>query len=188
MYPSMRRIYQWLLARLYAEFAPIYDMVATLVSRGHWFLWGERIIPLLDAPILELGCGTGHLQQALAQRGIAAIGVDRSLRMLHQATRRATTLVCADSGALPWAAGTFASVVAVFPAPYIMAPSTLHEVARVLQPGGQLVILLAAGRLDLATHPLTILLNHDGWQVSLPSMTAQHTRLCVLVARPPHGA
>lgn len=184
----MRRIYQWLLARLYAEFAPIYDMVATLVSRGHWFLWGERIIPLLDAPILELGCGTGHLQQALAQRGIAAIGIDRSLRMLHQATRRATTLVCADSGALPWAAGTFACVVAVFPAPYIMAPTTLHEVARVLQPGGQLVILLAAGRINLATHPLTVLLNHTGWQVTLPSITAQHTRLCVLVARPPHGA
>ncbi|MCE2853009.1 MAG: class I SAM-dependent methyltransferase [Roseiflexaceae bacterium] len=187
MYPRLRRLYQWMLARLYAEFAPIYDTVATLVSRGHWFLWGDRIIPLLNAPILELGCGTGHLQQSLAQRGITAIGIDRSLRMLSQAARRATTLVCADSTALPWAAGTFASVVAVFPAPYIMAPTTLHEVARVLQPDGQLVILLAAGRLDLTTHPLTIQLREYGWQVALPSITAQHTRLCVVVARPPHA-
>lgn len=184
---SLRRLYQWMLARLYAEFAPLYDTVATLVSRGHWFLWGDSIISLLNAPILELGCGTGHLQQSLAQRGITAIGIDYSLRMLRQATRRATTLVCADSTALPWAADTFASVVAVFPAPYIMAPATLHEVARVLQPSGQLVILLAAGRLDLERHPLTILLDESGWQVSFPSITKQHTHLCVLVARPPHA-
>ncbi|MFM7678817.1 MAG: hypothetical protein ACKO83_08205, partial [Roseiflexaceae bacterium] len=89
--------------------------------------------------------------------------------------------------ALPWGAGAFACVVAVFPAPYIMAPSTLHEVARVLQPGGQLVILLAAGRLNLDTHPLTTQLREHGWHVTLPSITAQHTRLCVLVARPPHA-
>lgn len=179
----VRRLWQWLLARLYAEFAPIYDTVATLVSRGHWFLWGEAIIPLLHAPILELGCGTGHLQLALAQRGLAAIGVDRSLRMLTQAATRAHTLVCADSTALPWPAQTFACVVAVFPAPYIADPHTLTEVARVLRHDGQLVILLAAGALDITHHPLYQQLIGAGWHVTLPTLSAQHTRLHVIVAR-----
>lgn len=184
MYGAMRRFYQWMLARLYVEFAPIYDTVATLVSRGHWFLWGEAVIPLLKAPILELGCGTGHLQAAFARHGLAAIGIDRSPRMLSQAAQRATTLICADSTALPWVAGRFARVVAVFPAPYIVAPATLHEIARVLQHDGQLVILLAAGQLDLAQHPLTTQLVALGWQVQLPDIVYQRTRLCVIVAQP----
>ena len=181
---NVRRLFQWMLARLYAEFAPLYDIVATLVSRGHWYLWGERIIPLLMPPILELGCGTGHLQHTLAQCGLTAIGIDRSWRMLSRARHRATTLVCADSRAIPCGAATFASVVAIFPAPYIMDTATLAAVAHVLQPGGQLVILLAAGPLNMAQHPLTQQLVALGWQVQIPDIVYQRTRLCVLVARP----
>ena len=180
----VRRLFQWMLARLYAEFAPLYDLVATLVSRGHWFLWGERIIPLLTPPILELGCGTGHLQQTLSHHDLTAIGLDRSWRMLSHARQRATSLVCADSRNIPFGDATFASVVAVFPAPYIMEAATLDAVARILRPGGQLVILLAAGRLDITTHPLTQQLNARGWQVETPAIAHHTTRLCVIVARP----
>jgi SAM-dependent methyltransferase len=44
----------------------------------------------------------------------------------------------------PFASGSFHSVVAIFPAPYIFEHQTAEQIARLLAPGGKLVILLAA--------------------------------------------
>jgi ubiquinone/menaquinone biosynthesis C-methylase UbiE len=42
--------------------------------------------------------------------------------------------------ALPFPDGSFGSIVATFPAEYIVDPASLHEFNRVLQPGGRLII------------------------------------------------
>ncbi len=157
------------------------------VSRGHWFLWGEAIIPLLTAPILELGCGTGHLQASLARHGLSAIGLDRSPAMLRQARRRSDTLILADSQAIPVRNGTIQTVVAIFPAPYIIAPATRAQIAEVLQPGGRLVVLLAAGKYDLTRHPLWQSYADAGWQVSKPDFMVNQTPLQLMIATPPHA-
>ncbi len=184
------RFYRWLLERLYHQFAPLYDTVATLVSRGHWFVWGEHLVPFCTSsgPVLELGCGTGHLQASLARHGIWSIGLDRSPAMLAQARRRASRLLRADSRAIPCANQSFASVVAVFPAPYIADPATLDEVARVLRPDGQLIILLAAGHMQLTAHPLWQHLAQRRWQLEAPALSANGTPLQLIVARAPHHA
>ena len=181
-------LYRWLLERLYYQFAPLYDTVATLVSRGHWFVWGDHLIPFCVGPVLELGCGTGHLQASLARHGIWSVGLDRSPAMLAQARRRASRLLRADSRAIPCADRSFASVVAVFPAPYIADRATLDEVARVLHPDGQLIILLAAGRMQLTAHPLWQQLAQRGWQLDAPTLTANGTPLQLIVARAPNHA
>jgi ubiquinone/menaquinone biosynthesis C-methylase UbiE len=180
-------LYRWLLERLYHQFAPLYDTVATLISRGHWFIWGDALIPFCTGPVLELGCGTGHLQVSLAQHSIWSIGLDRSPAMLAQARRRTSRLMRADSRAIPCADQTFHTVIASFPAPYIAEPNTLDEVARVLRPDGQLVILLAAGRMQLQTHPLWHQLAQRGWQLEAPTVTMHATPLQIIVARPPHA-
>ena len=157
------------------------------VSRGHWFLWGEAVIPLLTAPVLELGCGTGHLQASLARHGLPAIGLDRSPAMLRQARRRSDTLILADSQAIPVRNGTIQTVVAIFPAPYIIAPATRAQIAEVLQPGGRLVVLLAAGKYDLTRHPLWQSYADAGWQVSKPDFMVNQTPLQLMIATPPHA-
>lgn len=188
MVSVLRQLYAWGLVRLYYEFAPIYDFVAMRISRGHWFLWGEAVVPFLAAPILELGCGTGHLQASLARHGLIAYGLDRSPAMLRRARRRSTSLIQADSQAIPLRNGTLQTVVAVFPAPYIIAPATRTQIARVLQPGGRLVVLLTAGNSDLKQHPLWQSYADAGWQVSAPTLVVNNTPLQLMIATPPHAS
>ena len=50
-------------------------------------------------------------------------------------------LTLGQSQALPFRAGAFASVVSIFPAPYITESATVGEVDRVLTPGGRFVVV-----------------------------------------------
>lgn len=142
------RLLPWLFERLYDELAWSYDLVAALVSQGYWFAWIRAALPAVQGQyVLELGCGTGHLQAALARTAISHTGVDLSRPMLAQARRRLRRaglnlrLLRANALELPFGSNTFSDVVATFPAPYIMQPATLAEIRRVLRPGGQLVIV-----------------------------------------------
>ena len=143
-----RRAILWAFDRLYYELAWCYDLVAAAVSGGYWPHWIRGAVAFLrGGRVLELGCGTGHLQQALGRAGISHIGYDRSRPMLRQARRRLRRsglplrLLQGRAQALPFASGSFTDVVATFPAPYIVDPATLSEIRRVLAPGGQLVIV-----------------------------------------------
>lgn len=138
----------WLFERLYYELAWSYDLVAAVVSQGYWFAWTRAALPAVQGQyVLEIGCGTGHLQTALAHAAIAHAGLDLSRPMLAQARRRLRRadlelrLLRANALRLPFDADAFSDVVATFPAPYIMATSTLAEIRRVLRPNGQLVIV-----------------------------------------------
>lgn len=155
---AVHTIYQrfilWAFDRLYHEFAWSYDIVAAAVSRGYWPRWIGAAIPYLGSgPILELGCGTGYLQDALARTAIPHAGLDASPQMLRRAARRLARarlprhLMQGRAQALPFADETFSDVVATFPAPYIVQRGTLAEVWRVLRPDGQLLIV-DGGQLD----------------------------------------
>lgn len=125
--------------------------MAWLVSRGLWYRWAAAALPELRGRVLELGCGTGHLQRLLAQQHPApALGLDASPQMLahtQQRMRRAghrPWLLRGVAQALPLASSSVQSVLATFPTSYILHPATLAEVRRVLANDGRLVIVDAA--------------------------------------------
>lgn len=146
------RSVRWAFERLYREFAWAYDAVAWVVSFGHWRAWALAVQPALRGRVLELGCGTGNLQQALAASRTqpAAIGIDRSPQMLRHTRRRLrrsglqALLVQADATQLPILPATIDTIVATFPSEYIAAPATLAEARRTLSGTGRLVIILGA--------------------------------------------
>lgn len=125
---------------LYNECASFYDLVAWLVSWGEWYTWGRVALNhIVGTRVLELAHGTGHLLVAMEHRGLHPVGLDLSAKMGHIARRRVrlahatTPLVRARAEALPFRSGCFESVVATFPTEFISGPSTLREVARILQ-------------------------------------------------------
>ncbi len=96
--------------------------------------------------MLELGFGTGELLVALAEQGRPAFGLDLAPAM-HRVTARklcrrglASPRVRARSQAMPFPDASFDALLSTFPTPYVLAPETLHEVARLLRPGGRFVV------------------------------------------------
>jgi ubiquinone/menaquinone biosynthesis C-methylase UbiE len=136
---------------LYNEFAWTYDVVAWVVSLGQWKAWGRTAIGHLHGKrILELAHGPGHLLLAMAEQGLAPVGLDLSPYMGRLARRRlngnhTVPLVRAHAQALPFCDGCFDSSVATFPTEFILDLATLQEAARVMRPDGRLVIVAWAG-------------------------------------------
>jgi ubiquinone/menaquinone biosynthesis C-methylase UbiE len=111
------------------------------------------------APVLEIGCGAGHLTTELARRGLSVRAVDASPGMVQSTVQllrdrgldRGATVEVADVHALPFADSSFALVVAVGVIPWLHSPGdAVAEMARVLKPGGRLVVT-ADNRLRLST-------------------------------------
>lgn len=136
---------------LYHSFAWGYDFVAYVVSLGRWKQWVLAAAKMVTGPnVLELGFGTGHLQEHLLASGARIYGIDESRQMAGLSFRRLIKagyqpcLARGKVGHLPYASGIFQNVVATFPTSYIVEPETLAEVLRVLAPGGRLVVLMSA--------------------------------------------
>lgn len=94
--------------------------------------------------ILDAGCGSGPLFEALRDRGALVTGVDKSAGMLDLARRRLgpdASLQVADlASPLPFSAGAFDDVVASLVLHYLQDwGPTLAEFRRVLAPGGRLI-------------------------------------------------
>jgi SAM-dependent methyltransferase len=150
------RLYLWACERLYHEFAGYYDAVSWMVSGGYWRRWQAGVWEEVEGrDVLELGFGTGELLIQGGRQGLTMFGLDRSPAMLDVARRRTrrmnvpTHIVQGDGRTLPFDEGLFDTVIATFPAGYILEPVTLLEVRRVLRPGGRFVILGLWVALDL---------------------------------------
>jgi SAM-dependent methyltransferase len=115
------------------------------------------VMMLLDQPhgsrLLDLGCGQGRHAVPLARAGYEVTGADRSAYLLEHAQQRADRLgmpvswVQADMRALPWR-GQFDACINLFNSFGYFEDDAeneqvLHEVCRVLKPGGKFLLDIA---------------------------------------------
>ena len=136
------------IAKAYARWAPIYDLVfGAVFDRGRRaaISAAERI----GGRILEVGVGTGISlpEYAAASR---LVGVDLSEPMLRKAQERVTEqrlanvegLSVMDAGRLAIKDAAFDVIVAQYVITAVPQPeATLDEFARVLKPGGEIVLV-----------------------------------------------
>ena len=97
--------------------------------------------------VLDLGCGDGALAVRLATAGAQVVGLDADPAMLQAAAVRAAAagvrvqFATGRAEALPFTAGRFDVVIAVTVLCFVPdAETAFREIARVLRPGGAVVI------------------------------------------------
>jgi demethylmenaquinone methyltransferase/2-methoxy-6-polyprenyl-1,4-benzoquinol methylase len=134
-------------AAMFGRIARRYDLMNTLMTAGQDAAWrravASRVASNQPHHVLDVGTGTGKLRDTIANRLPLAvvIGVDFAEPMLRAASRR-SLLTAADALRLPFDDATFDAVVSAFVVRNLADIRTgLTEQARILRPGGQLVIL-----------------------------------------------
>ncbi len=108
---------------LYHELAWTYDVVSWVVSLGEWRRWQRAALPYVQGPrVLEIGHGPGHMLLALQMKGCRVMGLDLSPQMGRLARKRAPSvpLVRGRVQDLPYAEGSFDTVLATFPTEYVV--------------------------------------------------------------------
>ena len=153
------RTLNFLYHHLYHDLAFTYDAVAAIVSFGKWIEWTKTVLPHIEGTrVLELGHGPGHLQRLLLKMRSAKspdfaiiVGLDESSQMGRLARRRLLhsgyaqpNLTRGLGQRLPFAAESFDSIVATFPADYIFAAQTASEARRFLRTGARRIVLPVA--------------------------------------------
>jgi SAM-dependent methyltransferase len=91
---------------------------------------------------LDLGCGTGHYLSTIRSTGREPFGIDLSWGQLRHAWAKEPKVVHGDGAILPFPTGSFATVAAIWITTDVDdLGAVLAEAARVLDPGGTLVVL-----------------------------------------------
>ncbi|MFP9062592.1 class I SAM-dependent methyltransferase [Natrialbaceae archaeon A-chndr2] len=131
--------------RAYDDLADVY--AAQRSEGGPSLAILTEFIDGLDEPtvILDAGCGQGTPVLARLTESTTAVGLDFSREQLRLASQNApeSALAQADMTALPFEAGSFDAVVAYWSlihVPNAAQPLMLEECARVLRPGGRLLV------------------------------------------------
>ncbi len=103
--------------------------------------------PLAGKRLLDVGCGDGVLASEFVRLGALVTGLDADSKMIAAARRRIRIgstqmqLIAGRAEELPFADGSFDRVVAVTVLCFVHdAGQAVAEMARVLRPGGRLVI------------------------------------------------
>jgi demethylmenaquinone methyltransferase / 2-methoxy-6-polyprenyl-1,4-benzoquinol methylase len=141
------------MATMFDDVSDRYELLNRILSLGRDAAWREamwREVPDDARIVLDLCTGNGASLPGLRQPGRLVIGVDVSLRMLRHAADEqeragwAPRLVGADGFRLPLRSGLVDAVTVAFGVRNLRPRSdALAEIARVLRPGGTLIVLEA---------------------------------------------
>jgi demethylmenaquinone methyltransferase / 2-methoxy-6-polyprenyl-1,4-benzoquinol methylase len=141
---------------MFDRIAGVYDLMNTAMTAGMHHRWRQRAAELAElepgGAALDVCCGTGDLALELSHRvgpEGTVVGCDFSERMLEAATSKAAErdaanvrFEWADALELPYEDGSFDAATIGFGARNLEdLDRGLRELARVLRPGGRLVIL-----------------------------------------------
>lgn len=133
---------------MFDRIAGVYDVMNTVMTAGLHHRWRARAADLArvgaGTRALDVATGTGDLAIELASRGGDVIGSDFSEGMLAEARAKAPRLTWeyADALALPYPDGAFDAATVGFGARnFGDLDRGLRELARVVRPGGRVVIL-----------------------------------------------
>jgi demethylmenaquinone methyltransferase/2-methoxy-6-polyprenyl-1,4-benzoquinol methylase len=137
---------------MFARIAPRYDLVNRLLSFGidrRWRAAMLRAAGEVEGRVsVDFCCGTGDVSLLLARRGASVVGVDFTPEMVARAERRRVRdsararFVLGDAARAPVRSGSARLATIAFGIRNVAdRAAALREFARVLEPGGLLVVL-----------------------------------------------
>lgn len=121
------------------------------IERALLGLFRDFVLVLGGEPVVaDVGCGTGRLTPYLHQLGLAPTGVDLSPEMVRVARRDypGFEFEVGDARSLPYADASLAGAVCWYSLMYLPPEElagALHELVRVLRPGGYVAMAYKAG-------------------------------------------
>lgn len=118
-------------------------------SQGQIMKRRSQIVPLASGDVFELGCGGGLNQEFYRTEEVSSFsGIDPHATLLEQARARAeergwrTDIREGIGEDIPFAAGSFDTVVCTFTLCSVVDPGqVMSEMRRILKPGGRLLFL-----------------------------------------------
>lgn len=119
--------------------------MATLTQDRYWKTWLLRSARIPEgAKVLDLGCGTGVLEEYLVKSGPIVVGLDLTEEMVRLAQRKnsrlAQSLSIGDAENLPFKDASFDFVVSCYVVKYCEPEALASEIMRVLRPGGMVFL------------------------------------------------
>ena len=144
-------------SRMFGRISRRYDLLNTVMTGGMHYAWRRMAAYTavgsgLDGAALDVACGTGDFAFDLARKPNIehVVGLDFVPQMLALAKGKAvrqtlaaqTTFTVGDAHALPFADDSFVCATVGFGVRnFIDVPRALSEMARVVRPGGRVVVL-----------------------------------------------
>jgi demethylmenaquinone methyltransferase/2-methoxy-6-polyprenyl-1,4-benzoquinol methylase len=142
------------MASMFDDVSRHYDFLNSVMTLGQDSAWREamaRRVPADAHTVLDLCTGSGASLTGLRRVGRTVLGIDVSVGMLRVAAAThahggwSPRLACADAFALPLRSASLDAVTVAFGVRNLRPRrEALAELARVLRPGGRLVVLEAA--------------------------------------------
>src|SRR3954465_2876850 len=133
---------------MFDRIASVYDLMNSVMTAGMHQRWRERAVDLAGVAegsgALDVATGTGDLAIALRERGAEVVGVDFAEKMLEIARQKAPDIQfrAGNALALDFRDNEFDAATVGFGARnFDDLDRGIAEMARVVRPGGRVVIL-----------------------------------------------